>query len=67
MNRDDIVTIIPSESLKTARLEALVGRKGRILEFCYRRDGSVSGVWMTLIGEPFLEEQEWFIPSNSFI
>ena len=67
MNINDKVTIIPSVTLTEARLEELIGREGTIVELCYRADGSIRGAWISLTGEPYQEEQEWFIPSNSFI
>ena len=66
MNINDKVTIIPSVTLKETKLEDLIGREGTIVELCYRKDGSVRGAWIELEGEPYLDEQEWFIPENSF-
>lgn len=65
MKRNDEITIIPSITLQTAKLDGLVGRKGIVLELNYRQDGSFRGAWISLIGEPYLDEQEWFIPANS--
>lgn len=48
-------------------MDKLVGREGNIMEICYHKDETVSGAWIALIGEPFLDEQEWFIPANSFV
>lgn len=65
MKKNDKVTIIPSITLQTAQLEGLVGRQGVVLELNYRQDGTSKGAWISLIGEPYLDEQEWFIPANS--
>lgn len=65
MKKDDIVTIIPSVTLTETRLEDLIGREGTIVELCYRKDGTIRGAWISLIGDPYLDEQEWYIPSNS--
>ena len=65
MKINDIVTIIPSITLTETRLEDLIGREGTIVELCYRKDGTIRGAWISLIGDPYLDEQEWYIPSDS--
>lgn len=65
MKIGDIVTVIPSVTLTECRLDDLIGRKGEILEVCYRKDGSIKGAWIELKGEPYLDEEEWYIPTNS--
>lgn len=60
------IVIIASDSITQDGLEALIGRTGKIVETVYRQDGSISGAWVELDGESYLEEQEWYIPINSF-
>lgn len=67
MDIKDKVTIIPSVTLTETKLDDLIGREGTIVELCYRKDGTVRGAWVSLIGEPYQGEQEWYIPSNSFV
>jgi hypothetical protein len=67
MKINDKVTIIPSVTLTEAKLEDLIGREGNVVEICYRKDGTIRGAWVSLIGEPYQGEQEWYIPSNSFM
>jgi hypothetical protein len=62
-----VVTIIPSVTISECRLEELIGRQGEVLEARYTDTGAVKGYWLSLIGEPFLGEQEWYIPYNSII
>ncbi len=65
MKLEQTITIIPSVTLEECRLSDLVGRKGAVCEINYAKDGSVRGCWVALEGEPYLEEQEWYIPMNS--
>lgn len=67
MEINDKVAIVPSVTLTEARLEDLIGRTGTIVELCYRADGTVRGAWIALDGDPYLEEQEWYIPINSLV
>lgn len=61
----DKISIIPSRTLSELRLDELIGREGFVVERHYHKDGSFSGAWVQLIGEPYQDEPEWFIPSNS--
>lgn len=66
MKIDDYITIIPSITLTANKITGLIGRRGKIVDICYRNDGTVYGVWVELEGDPFMDEQEWYIPINSF-
>lgn len=61
------IVIIPSFALSEMKLDALVGRKAQIIEILKGHDGTIRGCWASLIGEPYMEHQEWFIPYSSFI
>lgn len=64
---DDIITIIASEELTEMKLDDLIGRKGRVVEVLYSRHNrlAVRGMIIELTGEPYLNEQEWYIPIKS--
>lgn len=60
------VTIISSPELSEMKLEDLAGRQGEIAEpVCDKTTGIIRGAWIKLNGEPYLQEQEWFIPITS--
>lgn len=62
----DKVTIISSDELSEMKLEDLAGRRGNIVEPIYdKTTGVIRGAWVELDGEPYLQEQEWFIPITS--
>lgn len=62
----DKVKIISSPELCEMRLEDLIGRCGKIVEPLYdRTTGVIRGAWIELDGEPYLQEQEWYIPITS--
>lgn len=62
----DKVTILPSVALSEMRLEELAGRQGNIVESKYDpATGAILGAWVKLDGEPYLQEQEWYIPISS--
>lgn len=62
----DKVTIISSAELSEMKLEDLAGRRGNIVESIYdKTTGVIRGAWVALDGEPYLQEQEWFIPITS--
>jgi len=61
------IVIIPSFALSEMKLDGLVGRKANVVEILKSHDGSIRGCWASLIGEPYLEQKEWFIPYSSFI
>lgn len=64
----DIVTIAASDDLSELKLNNLIGRKGKVVEVLYCNDRhTVRGVWVELLGEPYLNEQEWYIPSKSIV
>jgi hypothetical protein len=67
MKEKDTVNIIPSITLTDIKLDALAGRKGIIEEICRDEDNKIHGCWLTLIGEPYLEHQEWYIPYESIL
>ena len=64
MKLGDRIQIVPSEELIEYRLMALSFREGYVVEIRTNQSG-VFGAWIELIGEPYLEEQEWFIPVTS--
>jgi len=61
------IIIQPSAALCELSLEALVGRRANIVEILTKDDGSIRGCWASLIGDPYLDNKEWFIPYSSFI
>lgn len=61
------IVIIPSFALSEMKLDNLVGRKANVVEILKSHDGSIRGCWASLIGEPYMEQKEWFIPYSSFI
>lgn len=62
----DKVTIISSDELSEMKLEDLAGRRGNIVEPIYdKTTGVIRGAWVEFDGEPYLQEQEWFIPITS--
>lgn len=65
MKAGQTITIIPSNTLQELRLNDLVGRKAVLVE--KDRRPKRLGWWVALVGAPYLEEQEWFIPSNSIM
>lgn len=67
MKLEQTITIIPSVTLEECRLPDLAGRQGKVCEINYAKDGSVKGCWVELEGEPYLDEQEWYIPMNSIV
>lgn len=61
-----IVTIVASDELSELKLAELIGRKGTIKELCYGQfQSKPRGAWVELIGAPYLNEQEWYIPVKS--
>ncbi len=60
-----IIDIIYSKELSRLRLDDLVGRRGTIVEIQHTHDGMVYGCWVSLIGEPYQDEHEWFIPNSA--
>lgn len=67
MEINDKVKVIASPTMKEAMLDDLIGRTGIVVEVMTNKLGIEHGAWIELDGEPFLEEQEWFIPCNSLI
>ena len=64
----DIVTIAASDELSEIKLTDLIGRKGKLVEVLSCKDGNtIRGAWVELIGEPYMNEQEWYIPSKSIV
>ncbi len=61
------IVIQPSAALLELSLGDLVGRKANVVEILVDNEGNVRGCWASLIGEPYLEDQEWFIPYSSFV
>lgn len=64
MKLGDTITIVPSDELVEMSLMAISYRRGRIVEI-RRNEWGIYGVWVELCGEPYLNEQEWFIPLSS--
>ena len=65
MKPNDYITIIPSAALEALKLNELIGRKATLVE-----EGLTPrhlGWWVRLEGEPYLGEQEWFIPIMSIV
>ena len=60
------ITIQPSAALSELALEPLIGRRAKIIETIRDKD-EIKGCWVSLIGELYLEDKEWFIPYSSFI
>lgn len=63
----DKIIIKPSRELILQQLAGLCYRNAEILEVKYNRNCHAVGCWVRLEGEPYLEEQEWFIPTTSII
>ncbi len=65
MRLGDQISIVPSDELIEMRLMALAFRKGKIVEIRRNGEGLIFGAWVELEGQPYLDEQEWFIPLES--
>lgn len=65
MKVGDTIDIIYSTELSRMRLGDLVGREGTVVEIQRTHDGMVYGCWVSLIGEPYQDEEEWFIPQSA--
>lgn len=65
MKVGNTIDIIYSKELSRLRLGDLVGMRGTIVEIQHTHDGTVYGCWVSLIGEPYQDEQEWFIPHSA--
>ena len=61
------IVIIPSFALHEMKLDDLVGRRANVVEILKSHDGTIRGCWASLIGEPYMDQKEWFIPYSSFI
>ena len=61
----DMITITASQELSELKLEPLIGRRGKIIEMLHHKDGTCRGAWVSLEGSPYLNESEWFIPTQS--
>lgn len=59
------VVIVPSRELSDMKLSVLGGRKGVVTEDMCSHKRINQGYIVRLIGEAYLEEEEWFIPSTS--
>ena len=57
--------IVPSRELSDMKLSVLGGRKGVVTEDMCSHKRINQGYIVRLIGEAYLEEEEWFIPSTS--
>ena len=64
MKIGDYIFILPSEELAEMQLMPIAFRHGRIVEIRSNTSG-VYGAWVELVGEPYYNEQEWFIPIES--
>jgi hypothetical protein len=64
MKLGDTILIIPSDELIGMQMMELAFRRGQIVEI--RRNWmGIFGAWIELEGEPYIDEQEWFIPIKS--
>ena len=61
---NQIIEIIDSKELRELRLEGLIGRMGRVTEVLDQLQRKNPG-YIVEFTEPFQEEYEWFIPSQS--
>lgn len=61
------IIIQPSAALYELSLDMLAGRHANIVEILTDNNGNVRGCWASLIGDPYINEKEWFIPYSSFI
>lgn len=64
MELGNTILILPSEELARMQLMELAFRNGEIVEICRNRNG-IFGAWVKLEGDPYLDEEEWFIPVES--
>lgn len=67
MKNGNIITIIPSIALNEMRLDKLAGRSAKVVEIRYDSSYNIKGCWVSLNGEPYEGEQEWYIPYSSII
>lgn len=49
------------------RLDKLAGRSAKVVEIRYDSSHNIKGCWVSLNGEPYEGEQEWYIPYSSII
>lgn len=61
---NQIIEIVDLKELRELKLEGLIGRMGRIIESLDQSQRKNSG-YIVEFTEPFQEEDEWFIPSQS--
>lgn len=61
---NQIIKIVDSKELRELKLEGLIGRMGRIIESLDQSQRKNPG-YIVEFTEPFQEEDEWFIPSQS--
>jgi hypothetical protein len=61
----NLITIIPSIALTNMRLNDLVKKTAKIIEIKRSGNGTVLGCWVSLVGDLFQGEQEWYIPYSS--
>ena len=60
MQIGDTITILPSFTLTSLRLDDLIGKDGAVMSIqCH--ESKIYGCWVRL-SEPYMEESEWFIP-----
>jgi hypothetical protein len=62
MKKGDKVLITPSEELSKMGLSKLCGREAIIDEVIDSDSRKNKGCWVVLVGEPFENESEWYIP-----
>ena len=64
----DTVTIAASNELAEMKLNDLIGREGSVVKALYCKDGhTIRGAWVELLGEPYMNEKEWYIPRESIV
>jgi hypothetical protein len=65
MESGKLITIIPSVALLEMKLEHLAGRTATVIEVKHADNKSIRGCWVSLTGDPFRGDQEWYIPYSS--
>lgn len=60
------VTIKPSDALSIMRLDYLIGKEATIIQDLTSIKRSNKG-YMVELTEPFMDENEWFIPMESIV
>lgn len=67
MQIGNTITILPSFTLTSLRLDDLIGKQAVVVEIrCCKnkKREKIYGCWVKL-SSPYMEEEEWFIPYSS--